>query len=115
MKKEKIERLRRIVYKHDQTVSEIMKHYNITVSDLNNGKRSESLLSEARGAIATYLRLSGLSWPKLGHVMFKTRATVIHLVRSTIDRAEVDKNFRAKLKGFGIPQVEPSSIFKSLK
>jgi|SRR5690554_1359989 len=115
MKKEKIERLRRIVYKHDQTVSEIMKHYNITVSDLNNGKRSESSLTEARGAIATHLRLSGLSWPKLATVIFKTRATAIHLVRSTIDRAEVDKSFRAKLMGFGIPQVEPSSIFKSLK
>jgi chromosomal replication initiation ATPase DnaA len=114
MKKEEIETLRRIVYKQDKTVSEIMKHYNITVFDLNNDKRSESSLTEARGAIATHLRISGLSWPKLGHVMFKTRATVIHLVRSTIDRAEVDKNFRATLKGFGISQVKLSSVFKSL-
>lgn len=115
MKKEEIESLRGIVYGQDKTVSRIMKHYNITVLDLNNGKRSDSLLSEARGAIATYLRRSGLSWPVLGHVIFKTRATAIHLVRSTIERAEVDKNFRRKLLGFGIPQVEPSSIFKSLK
>lgn len=115
MKKEEIETLRRVVYEQDRTVSEIMKRYNITVFDLNNGKRSNQLLSEARGAIATYLRISGLSWPKLGHVMFKTRATAIHLVRSTIDRAEVDKNFRAKLKGFGVPLTNPSSIFKSLK
>jgi len=92
-----------------------MKHYNITVSDLNNGKRSESSLTEARGAIATHLRLSGLSWPKLAPVIFKTRATAIHLVRSTIERAEVDKNFRAKLKGFGIPLTKSSSVFKSLK
>lgn len=115
MKKEGIESLRRIVYERDRTVSRIMKHYNITVFDLNNEKRSASELSEARGAIATYLRISGLSWPKLAHVMFKTRATVIHLVRSTIDRAGVDKNFRATLKGFGVPQVESSSVFKSLK
>lgn len=115
MTKEGIERLRKIVYKHDQTVREIMEHYNITVFDLNNDKRSDSSLTEARGAIATHLRISGLTWPKLAHVMFKTRATVIHLVRSTIERAEVDKNFRAKLEGFGISQVKLSSVFKSLK
>lgn len=115
MKKEEIETLRRVVYEHDQTVSEIMKHYNITVSDLNNDKRSESLLSEARGAIATYLRRSGLSWPKLAHAIFKTRPTAIYLVRSTIDRAEVDKNFRATLEGLGVPLDEQSNIFKSLK
>lgn len=115
MKKEEIESLRRIVYGRDVTVRRIMEHYNITVLDLNNGKRSDSQLTEARGAIATYLRLSGLSWPVLGHMIFKTRATAIHLVRSTIERAEVDKSFRVKLLRFGIPQVELSSIFKSLK
>jgi len=115
MEKEEIESLRGIVYGQDKTVSRIMNHYNITVLDLNNDKRSDSQLSEARGAIATYLRRSGLSWPVLGQVIFKTRSTAIHLVRSTIDRAEVDKNFRAKLLEFGIPQVESSNVFKSLK
>lgn len=115
MKEEEIESLRRIVYEQDRTVSGIMKHYNITVSDLNNGKRSEYSLSEARGAIAIHLRRSGLSWPKLAHVIFKTTSTAIHLVRSTIDRAEVDKNFRATLEGLGIPLVEQSNVFKSLK
>lgn len=115
MTKEEIESLRRVIYEQDRTVSGIMEYYNITVSDLNNGKRSEYSLSEARGAIATYLRLNGLSWPKLAHVIFKTRATAIYLVRSTIDRAEVDKNFRATLKGLDVPLVEQSNIFKSLK